>query len=96
MALTDGTYSDEDFRQMKRIEAALVQTVLPFRATTDPMLLAMALTRMTRTVARLCNPNDTKALIPVLVAFLEGKVNPPGGDGSLIWTPDQGPVPGLM
>jgi hypothetical protein len=86
----------EDAGEMKRIEGAFVQWIKPWQARVNPMIAAIVLARCCRTVLRLCNPNDQKELTPILVAFLEGRVNPPKGEGSMIWTPDQGDVPGLM
>jgi hypothetical protein len=85
------TFKQEDADQMKRAEAALVQAMLPWRESTSPMLLAIVFVRMARVVLRLCNKNDQQQLRPVLIAYLEGKVAPPKGEGGLLWMPD-GPV----
>ncbi len=82
----------KEFRQpdadaMKAVEKAIVQTVIPYREKMPPELVALSLLRCCRTVLRLCNKNQQKELLPVMVAFLEGKVSPPGGE-SILWTPD--------
>jgi hypothetical protein len=82
------TFRQSDADAMKEVERELVKTALPFRERMPPALVAMALLRMTRTVLRLCNPNDQKELLPIFVAFLEGKINPPDS-GSFLWTPDE-------
>jgi len=81
----------EDVREMKRFEGAFVQWVLPWRQSTRPGIVAIALARCCRTVLRLCPREEQAELLPLLVAFLEGKTQEPG-DQSLIWTPDQGRV----
>lgn len=80
-----------DVREMKRFEGAFVQWVLPWRESTRPGIVAIALARCLRTVLRLCPPQEQRELLPHLVAFIEGKTQEPG-DPSLIWTPDQGRV----
>lgn len=81
-------FRQSDADAMKEVERAIVQTVLPFRERMPPELVTLALARCCRTVLRLTNPNDQKELLPVVIAFLEGKVNAPGTE-SLLWTPDQ-------
>lgn len=80
-------FRQSDADDMKAVERALVKTALPFRERMPPALVAMALLRMCRTVLRLCNKNDQKELLPVFVAFLEGRINPPGS--SILWTPTE-------
>lgn len=82
------TFRQEDADQMKRVEKALVKVILPFRAKTPPALVCLALLRCARTVLRLAPVNEQKELMPILVAFLEGRVAPPG-EKSILWTPDQ-------
>lgn len=80
-------FRQEDADAMKAAEGALVRTLLPLKAHIHPMLLAIALVRCARTVLRLCEKEDQAQLLPLLVAFLNGKVNKPGD--SVLWTPDQ-------
>lgn len=89
-------YRQEDADLMKHVEAEFVKWLLPWRQKVNPMLVAIILVRCCRVVLRLCNRNDQKQLLPVLVSYLEGKTAPPKGEGGLIWTPDQGMPPGLM
>jgi hypothetical protein len=82
-------FRDADSVAMKEVEKAIINAVIPFRERHMPAwLVAIALMRCTRTVFRLVRKNDQKELKPVMIAFFEGKVNPPGEPG-LIWTPDQ-------
>jgi hypothetical protein len=75
-------FRSEDVDAMKMVEREIVRAVIPFRPRMDPMLVALALTRCARTMLRLCPKNDQKELVPVLKAFLDGRVSPPeGSDG---------------
>jgi hypothetical protein len=79
-------FRQDDADAMKLVEREIVKTVVPFREKMPPELVAFSLLRCCRTVLRLCNKNDQKELLPVMVAFLEGKVSPPEGE-SILWTP---------
>lgn len=85
------TFRQEDADAMKSVERAIVKTVIPFREKMPPHLVALALLRCCRTVLRLCKKNDQKELMPVMVAWLEGRVTQPG-ESPMIWTPGDGPV----
>lgn len=80
------TVRTEDAEQMKRIEQAIVDAVLPFAANTDPLLGVIALTRCVRTMLRAADTDAQKQLLPVLVAFLRGQMQAPGAP-SLLWMP---------
>lgn len=91
------TYRPEDAAAMARFREAFVRWILPWKERMHVSLVAMVLIQCARVCLRLCEPADQAQLLPTLVAYLEGKASPPGGEQSLIWTPDQGGVPpGLM
>ena len=79
-------FRNDDMDQMKRIERALVQVLLPFRASTNPVIVCLALLRCCRTVLRLTSKSEQREITPVLVAFLQGRTTPPpaGSDSGLI------------
>lgn len=81
------TFRQEDADQMKAIERVLVQAVLPYRESTNPLLVVIALIRMARTVLRLAEKQDQKAIMPVLIGFLQGRVSPPQ-ESSIILPPE--------
>jgi len=81
--------SVEDVGEMKRFEHTFVQWIKPWQVKVSPMMAAIVLVRCARTVLRTCHADDQKQLLPVLTAFLEGKVNEPGTGGTQIITPDQ-------
>jgi len=80
-------YRDIDFDQMKAIERELVAVLLPFRENTDPLLGVIALARVLRTMLRLGPDEAQQKLLPVLVAFIQGKTAPPGS--GRIWMPER-------
>lgn len=80
------TFRQSDADAMKMVEREIVKTVIPFREKMPPELVALSLIRCCRTVLRLANKNTQRELLPVLVAFLEGKISPPGSP-SILWTP---------
>lgn len=86
MAKLFETFRQSDADAMKSVEREIVKTVIPFRERMPPELVAIALIRCTRTALRLAKKNDQKELLPILVAFLEGKIAPPGSP-SPIWLP---------
>lgn len=81
-------YRPEDFEHMKVVERKLVDTLQPFTVNTPPALMVLTLIRCARVILRKCDPGDQKFLLPVLIAFLEGKMRQPG-DPSLIWLPEE-------
>lgn len=82
-------YRPEDFEQMKAVERKLVDTLQPFTVNTPAALMVLTLIRCARLILRKCDRRDQKDLLPVLVAFLEGRTRQPG-DPSLLWLPDDG------
>lgn len=80
-------FRQSDADAMKEVERALIKVLIPFREKMPPELVTLALVRCCRTVLRLANPNDQKELLPLLIAFMEGRVNPPNAD-SILWTPE--------
>jgi len=78
-------FRQEDADAMKEVERALVQLLLPFRARMPPAVVALALVRCARVVLRLADREDQDALLPVLVHYLQGRINPPGA-GSILLT----------
>lgn len=80
------TYREEDFQQMKRMEKAIIDAMLPFSGGTDPLLGVMALIRCARVMLRAGSKSAQKQLLPVLVAYLSGRMRP-SGESSLIWVP---------
>jgi len=80
-------YRHEDFVEMKRIETAIIRALLPFKATSDPLLAVVALTRCLRVMLRLGSKEAQAQLVPVLRAYLEGRTAPPGS--GILWTPGE-------
>lgn len=82
------TYKPEDVRQMKAVEKTIVQAILPFKENTPTILIVLSLIRCARTVLRLATKEQQKELLPILVAFLQGRTQLPEETGdSPIWTP---------
>ena len=82
-------YTDDDYQQMKRIEAKLVRTLVPFMANTPATLGLYVLIRMARTLLNHMPLQTRTELYPVLFAFLENRsVQPADGQAHrLLWTP---------
>jgi len=79
-----------DINEMKRFESVFIRWFKDWQVKVSPELAAIVLVRCARTVLRTAHANDQKQLLPFLVAFLEGKINEPGGGGGVqIITPDQ-------
>lgn len=72
-------FRDEDVRYMKAVEKSVITTLMPFRERIPALLVTLALVRCARVMLRLCNKNDQQQLVPILIAFLDGRVSPPAG-----------------
>jgi hypothetical protein len=81
------TFRDEDFRQMKQIERAIVAAILPFSANTDPILGLLALLRCARVLLRKAPAKAAAQLLPVCIAYLRGEIKQPGRQSELLWMP---------
>ncbi len=79
-------FRQEDADQMKRMEQAIVLALTPFKENTDPILGLLALMRCTRVMLRAASASAQKQLLPVLVTFLRGGMQPQGAP-SLLWMP---------
>ena len=82
-------FRDADFEQMKRVERALIDAMVPFRDQTDPLLAVLALVRVIRVMLRAAPKQSQRQLTPVLMAYLEGRTRLPGDgtDITPLWTP---------
>lgn len=65
-----------DADELARIEQALVETLVPFRARSEAALAVFALARCARTLLRLYPEATRKALTDVVVDFLDGRTAP--------------------
>jgi hypothetical protein len=83
-------YRDVDFEQMKKVEGALIQALLPFKATTDPLLAVLALVRVIRVFLRGAPKPAQKEILPVLIAYLEGRTQLPrtSEESGKLWLPN--------
>jgi len=82
------TYRDEDFRQMKKMEKAIIDVLLPFSGHIDPILGLLALLRCARVMFRAASRDAQTKLTPVIVAYLFGKLRPSSSATSkMLWTP---------
>ncbi len=79
--------SDEDAAQMKRMQEAIVTALQPFMGTTDPLVGVLALTRCLRVMLRNCTREASRALTPVLVDYLRGRITP--RHEGLLWLPGE-------
>lgn len=89
--MSEQHYDEADDRAMRQVQSAIVQGIVPFSKLVPSWLIALALARCLRVVLRKAPPETQKALIPTLVAYLEGRTQPPAaGKSSLLWTPGDG------
>jgi hypothetical protein len=74
---------------MKRIEQAVIEAIIPFRASTDPLLAVLALVRILRVMLREAKPSAQRELLPVLFSYLEGRTRLPGEthEAGRLWLP---------
>ena len=80
-------YDEADDRQMRVVQKALVDALMPFTANTPSWLICLALTRVLRVVLRKAPKDRRNELLPTLFAYLRGDTQAPAEKG-LIWTPD--------
>lgn len=76
----------EDYAEMKVIERAVIATLLPLIQNRNPLLALFALIRCARVLLRKGDTDAQKALLPVVEAYLRGRVKPPG-EQSMLWLP---------
>jgi hypothetical protein len=71
-------FDGQEFAQMKRVETAVIQTLLPFRddGKTEAALVVFALLRCARVMLRLYPEQTQRELLQALVPYLEGKTGP--------------------
>lgn len=83
-------YKDSDFEQMKKVEGALIAALLPFKATTDPLLAVLALVRVIRVFLRAAPTPARKEILPVLFAYMEGRTQLPTANDQAgkLWLPN--------
>lgn len=80
-------FGAEELNQMKRVENAIATAIMPFKnSRTETGLIVFALIRVARVLLWLYPDKVQAQLVPVLVAFIEGKGEPVDG-GSLIVPP---------
>jgi|SRR5215510_882422 len=79
-------FRQEDADQMKRMEQAIILALMPFKENTDPILGLLALIRCARVMLRAASTQAQKQLLPVVVTFLRGGMQPQGAP-SLLWLP---------
>lgn len=83
------SFKDEDALAMKTVERAVVKTIMPYRERIEAALVIFALMRCARVLLRLYPPNTQKWILPLVIAFLEGKSEAPkglAGEGTRILT----------
>lgn len=80
-------WDDDDFRQMKIVERAIIDAVLPLVQSIHPLLAFYAMIRCARVMLRKGEPDAQKELLPTVFAYLEGKAKPPGAPASALWLP---------
>jgi len=79
-------YDDSDFQQMKLVERAIIDAVLPLIQGINPLLAFYAMIRCARVMLRKGEPAAQQALLPTVIAYLKGDVRPPH-EAPLLWTP---------
>src|SRR5262245_49383169 len=79
-------FRQEDADQMKRMEQAIINALLPFKENTDPILGLLALMRCARVMLRAARADAQRQLMPVLIAFIRGDMAPKNAP-SLLWMP---------
>lgn len=82
-------FSQADFAEMKKVERAVIAVLKPFNEHVHPALMMFAMIRCARVFLRKGDRAAQQELLPTIVAYMEGKTQPPGSH-SLIWTPDSG------
>lgn len=85
-------FSLKDFKQLKRVEEAVMLALTPFRnGRTEAALVVMALLRCARVLLWLYPEATRQTLTPLLVAFLKGETQMPGvadaDKGHPLWLP---------
>jgi hypothetical protein len=83
-------YRFADYEEMKRVESAIIDALLPFKATTDPLLAVLALVRVVRVFLRGAPQQAQRELRPVLFAYLEGRTQLPNTneEAGKLWLPN--------
>jgi hypothetical protein len=66
--------------RMQHIEVEVMKLLTPYRENTEAALVIFAILRIARSLLRLYSAQTQAQLLPVLVAFLEGKE--PGTDAA--------------
>lgn len=81
-----GTWSPDDYAKMKLIERTIIDAILPLVQNINPLLALFALIRCARVMLRKGDDEAQAAMLPIIKAYLDGKVQQPGAP-SLLWTP---------
>lgn len=77
-----------DYEQMRKVEHAILQAILPFQnGRTEAALVAVAMLRVARTLVEMYPAVTQAELLPVLTAFIQGRSSAPGVDDSLLVRP---------
>jgi len=84
--MSENQYDEADDRQMRVVQKALVDALIPFKDNTPSWLICLALARVLRVVLRKAPKTRREGLLPTLFAYLRGDTQAPGN--GLIWTPD--------
>ena len=87
------TYSESDWRALKLVERAVIDTIRPLKGQTHPGLVFFALLRVARVFFRKMPKHQQKEIGPVVYAYIVGKSQLPewaGGDARLITPGDPG------
>ncbi len=71
-------FDDVNEAEMRKVQNAVVQTLLPFRERTEPAIVVFALIRCARVLLRLYSRKTQGEILPAIVAYLEGKTTAPG------------------
>jgi hypothetical protein len=84
-------WSDDDFAKMKAVERDLIDFLQARVMDMPPALALFTLIRCARVFLRKGDDESQRALLPVIQAYLEGRVKPPVGGagherGSILWT----------
>jgi hypothetical protein len=79
-------YDDADFAKMKVIERAIIDAVLPLIQDINPLLACYAMIRCARVMLRKGEPAAQKAILPSVIAYIQGNMQPPN-ESPLLWVP---------
>lgn len=79
-------WDDDDYRKMKEVEKVIIDAVLPLVQNINPLLALYAMIRCARVMLRKGDTNAQRMVLPVIHAYLDGKMSAPGAP-SLLWMP---------